>query len=65
MILGQEQKGKRKKPPDILRIAQLKQAINNKEYLSGAIYHIAQILSNEILGIKENGVYDERKLEGR
>jgi hypothetical protein len=65
MILGQEQKGRRKRAPDYLRIAQLKQAINNKEYLSGAINYIAQILSNEILGIRENGAYDERKLEGR
>jgi hypothetical protein len=65
MILGQEQRGKRKRPPDYLRIAHLRQAINNKEYLSGAINYIAQILSNEILGIKENGIYDERKLEGR
>jgi hypothetical protein len=63
MIVGQMEK--RKKVPDPLRIAQLKQAINNKEYLSGAIYHIAQNLSNQIMGIQESGVYDERKLEGR
>jgi hypothetical protein len=63
MIAGQTQK--RKKTPDPIRIEKLKQAINNKEYLSGAIYHIAQILSNEILGIQEGGNYDERKLEGR
>ncbi|MDR3356777.1 MAG: hypothetical protein LBO04_06270 [Spirochaetaceae bacterium] len=63
MIAGQNEK--RKKLPDPLRIEKLKQAINNKEYLSGAIYHIAQILSNEIMGIQDNGAYDERKLEGR
>jgi hypothetical protein len=54
---------KRKKIPDPLRIAHLRQVINNKEYLSGAIYHIAQILSNEILGVQEGGMHDERKLE--
>jgi hypothetical protein len=63
MIAGQVEK--RKKTPDPMRIAKLKQAINNKEYLSGAIYHIAQILSNEIMGIQEGGTYDERKLERR
>jgi hypothetical protein len=56
---------KRKKIPDPIRIEKLKQAINNEEYLSGAISHIAQILSNRILGIQEGGMYDERKLEGR
>ncbi|MDR1147909.1 MAG: hypothetical protein LBK66_04695 [Spirochaetaceae bacterium] len=60
-----EQIEKRKKTQDPIRIAQLKQAINNEEYLSGAIYHIAQIVSNKILGIQEGGMYDERKLEGR
>jgi hypothetical protein len=60
-----DQTEKRKKIPDPSRIAQLKQVINNKEYLSGAIYHIAQNLSNQIMGIQENGVYDERKLERR
>ena len=63
MIAGQAEK--RKKTPDPLRIEKLKQAINNKEYLSGAIYHIAQILSNEIMGIQGGGAYDERKLEGK
>ena len=63
MIAGQTEK--RKKTPDPLRIEKLKQAINNNEYLSGAIYHIAQVLSNEIMGIHENGAYDERRLEGR
>ncbi|MDR0409452.1 MAG: hypothetical protein LBH18_03545 [Spirochaetaceae bacterium] len=60
-----EQIEKRKKTHDPTRIAKLKQAINNEEYLSGAIYHIAQVLSNRILGIQEGGAYDERKLEGR
>ncbi|MDR2658800.1 MAG: hypothetical protein LBC27_02260 [Spirochaetaceae bacterium] len=60
-----EQIEKRKKTPDPVRIEQLKQAINNEEYLSGAIYHIAQIVSNRLLGIQEGGAYDERKLEGR
>jgi hypothetical protein len=60
-----ERAEKRKKMPDPVRIEKLKKAINNKEYLSGAIYHIAQILSNEIMGIQESGTYDERKLEGR
>ncbi|MDR2803572.1 MAG: hypothetical protein LBB22_04710 [Treponema sp.] len=63
MIVGQTEK--RKKTPDPLRIARLKQSINNKEYLSSAIQHIAQVLSNEILGIKEGGTYEERKFEGR
>ncbi|MDR2445102.1 MAG: hypothetical protein LBD44_04115 [Spirochaetaceae bacterium] len=63
MIAGQTEK--HKKMPDPLRIEKLKQAINNKEYLSGAIYHIAQILSNEIMGIQESGAYDERKLAGK
>jgi hypothetical protein len=63
MIAEQRQVERRKKAPDPMRIAHLKQIINNKEYLSGAIQHIAQCLSNGILGIQEGGAYDERKLE--
>ena len=56
---------KRKKTGDPLRVAELKQKINNKEYMYGAIFRIAQVLSNEILGIPQGGAYDERQWEGR
>ncbi|GHU42083.1 hypothetical protein FACS1894190_10970 [Spirochaetia bacterium] len=56
---------KRRKSGDPIRVAELKQKINNEDYLYGAIFRIAQVLSNEILGIPQGGAYDERQWEGR
>jgi hypothetical protein len=43
------------------RIERLRDKINSKDYLYEAIQRIAQILSNEILGIPQGGIYHERK----
>jgi hypothetical protein len=56
---------KRKRVPNPARVAELKKKINNEDYLGGAIFRIAQVLSNEILGITQGGENDERKWEGR
>ncbi|GMO40234.1 MAG: hypothetical protein Ta2B_20100 [Termitinemataceae bacterium] len=56
---------RRKKSSDPKRVEELKQKINNVEYLDAAISRIAQILSNELLGIPQGGAYDERQCEGR
>jgi hypothetical protein len=56
---------RRRKSSDPARVAELKQKINNEEYLYGAMFRIAQVLSNEILGIPQGGAYDERQWEGR
>jgi anti-sigma28 factor (negative regulator of flagellin synthesis) len=55
---------RRKKASNPARVAELKQKINNKEYLEGAISRIAQVISNEILGISQGADNDERKWEG-
>jgi hypothetical protein len=56
---------KRKKGTDPVRLADLKQKINNEDYIYGAIFRIAQVVSNEILGIPQGGVQDERQWDGR
>jgi hypothetical protein len=56
---------KRRKASDPARVAELKEKINNRDYLEGAILRIAQVLSNEILGIPQGGDNCERKSEGR
>ncbi|GHV83399.1 hypothetical protein AGMMS50212_07390 [Spirochaetia bacterium] len=56
---------RRRKTTDPLRVAELKEKINNEDYLYGAMLRIAQVLSNEILGIPQGGAYDERQWEGR
>ncbi|MDR2864107.1 MAG: hypothetical protein LBV68_00670 [Spirochaetaceae bacterium] len=55
---------KRKRVTDPARVAELKQKINNEDYLHGAISRIAQVLSDGILGIPQGGEHDERKWEG-
>jgi hypothetical protein len=42
-------------------LEQLRDKINNQDYLYEAIQRIALILSNELLDISQGGVYNERK----
>jgi hypothetical protein len=58
MIAAQE---RRRKVSDPNRVLELKAKINNEEYLYGAIFRIAQVLSNEIMGIPQGGTNDERQ----
>lgn len=51
--------------PSKLKIEKLKEKINNEDYLYEAIQRIAQILSNEILGIPQGGPHYERQWKGR
>jgi hypothetical protein len=55
---------RKKKGLDPAVLADLKEKINNDDYLDAAILHIAQVLSNEILGIPEYGSPDARRLQG-
>jgi hypothetical protein len=55
---------RRKRASGPERVAELKQKINNEEYLYGAIARIAQVLSNELLGIPQGVDSNERKWEG-
>ncbi|GMO36369.1 MAG: hypothetical protein Ta2F_12300 [Termitinemataceae bacterium] len=55
---------RRKKASNPSRVEELKKKINNEEYVKDAILRIAQVLSNEMLGISQ-GVNDERQWEGR
>ena len=43
------------------RIEQLREKIDNEDYLHGAILRIAQILSNELLDIPQGGVHNEQQ----
>jgi hypothetical protein len=52
---------KRKKASSPARIEELKRKINNEEYLYGAIFRIAQVVSNEIMGLPQGGMQDERQ----
>jgi hypothetical protein len=47
------------------RIERLRNKINSEDYLYEAIQRIAQILSNEILGIPQGGINYERQRKGR
>lgn len=47
------------------RIDHLRKKINNEDYLYEAIQRIAQILTNEILGIPQGGVSYERQRKRR
>jgi hypothetical protein len=47
--------------PDAARIANLREKINNEDYIAGAIQRIAQVLSNEIMDIPQGGMYEQRK----
>jgi hypothetical protein len=55
---------RRRRASNPARVAELKQKINNEDYLYGAISRIAQVLSNELLGIPQGVDSDERKWEG-
>jgi hypothetical protein len=52
---------KRNRASSAARIEELKQKINSDEYLYGAIFRIAQVVSNEIMGLPQSGVQDERQ----
>jgi hypothetical protein len=52
---------KRNRASSAARIEELKQKINSEEYLYGAISRIAQVVSNEIMGLSQGGVQDERQ----
>lgn len=42
-------------------INELKKMIHDEAYVSGAVQRIAQILSDEVLGIRRTGVEHERR----
>jgi hypothetical protein len=52
---------KRNRASNAARIEDLKQKINSEEYLYGAIFRIAQVVSNEIMGLPQGGMQDERQ----
>jgi hypothetical protein len=56
---------RRKRSSDPLKIARLKEKINNEAYLQTAIQRLAQVVSNEYVGLGNGGLYDERKWDGR
>jgi hypothetical protein len=57
---------KRNRASSAARIEELKQKINNEEYLYGAIFRIAQVVGNEMVGLPQGGMQDERQWrEGR
>ncbi|MDR2521320.1 MAG: hypothetical protein LBC72_02025 [Spirochaetaceae bacterium] len=64
-MIATGQPEKRKKVIDPQKIAALKEKINNEAYLQSAIFRLAQVVSNEYVGIGQRGLYDERKWEGR
>jgi hypothetical protein len=47
------------------RIAELKEKINNDDYVYGAIFRIAQVVSNEIVGLPQGGANDGKQWESR
>jgi gamma-glutamylcysteine synthetase len=46
---------------DTTELEQLRNKINNKDYLCEAIQRIALILSNELLDISRGGIYHEQR----
>jgi hypothetical protein len=48
-----------------LRLALLRAKVNSEDYLFEAIQRLAQIMSNEILGIPHGGMFYERQRKGR
>jgi hypothetical protein len=46
-------------------LEQLRNKINNQDYLYEAIQRIALVLSNELLDISQGGTYNERQRKGR
>jgi hypothetical protein len=65
--------GPRKAPPaaqpesqaKTSRLALLRAKVNSEDYLFEAIQRLAQIMSNEILGIPHGGMFYERQRKGR
>ncbi|MDR0552032.1 MAG: hypothetical protein LBG72_08470 [Spirochaetaceae bacterium] len=55
---------RRKKTADPAKIDELKKRINDEAYLQSAIFRLAQVVSNEYVGLGHGGIYDERKWEG-
>jgi len=53
-----------RKAGETLRIELLRQKINSEAYLCEAIQRIAQVLSNELLGIEQGGVFYGRQQKG-
>jgi hypothetical protein len=49
----------------ISRLELLRAKVNSEDYLYEAIQRIAQILSNELLGIPHGGMFHERQRRGR
>jgi hypothetical protein len=47
------------------RLALLRAKVNSEDYLFEAIHRLAQIMSNEILGIPQGGMFHERQRKGR
>jgi hypothetical protein len=47
------------------KLEQLRNKINNQDYLYEAIQRIALILSNELLNISQGGIVNERQRKGR
>ncbi|WP_041611013.1 hypothetical protein [Treponema primitia] len=47
------------------RLELLRAKINSEDYLYEAIQRMAQVLSNEILGIPQGGTFYERQRKGR
>ncbi|MDR2510457.1 MAG: hypothetical protein LBC77_07430 [Spirochaetaceae bacterium] len=54
----------RKKASGPERVAELKKKIDNPDYLYGAIFRIAQVLSNDIVGVPQGGEHEERQFSG-
>jgi hypothetical protein len=47
------------------RLALLRAKVNSEDYLFEAIQRLAQVMSNEILGIPQGGMFHERQRKGR
>jgi hypothetical protein len=47
------------------RVMELKKKINNEDYLYGAIFRIAQVVSNELLGLPQGGMEHGRQWTGQ
>ncbi|WP_010257825.1 hypothetical protein [Treponema primitia] len=49
----------------VSRLELLRAKVNSEDYLYEAIQRMAQILSNELLGIPHGGMFHERQRKGR
>jgi hypothetical protein len=47
------------------RLALLRAKVNNEDYLFEAIQRMAQVMSNEILGIPQGGMFHGQQRKGR